>query len=71
MGLYISDYWYRTDISYILYHPQIPLVASSASKYTGTHIFPAGENTIVAIASYTGLMVGPCHSKICGKSTLW
>ncbi len=54
MGLYISDYRERTDISYILYHPQIPLVTSRASKYTGTHIFPAGENSIVAIASYTG-----------------
>ena len=61
MGLYISDYRERTDISYILYHPQIPLVTSRASKYTGTHIFPAGENCIVAIASYTGLMVSPCH----------
>ncbi|AVL94664.2 DNA-directed RNA polymerase subunit 2 [Moumouvirus australiensis] len=54
MGLYISDYRERTDISYILYHTQIPLVTSRASKYTGTHIFPAGENAIVAIASYTG-----------------
>ena len=54
MGLYISDYRERTDISYILYHPQIPIVTSRASKYTGTHIFPAGENVIVAIMSYTG-----------------
>jgi DNA-directed RNA polymerase II subunit RPB2 len=54
MGLYISDYRERTDISYILYHPQIPIVASRATKYTGTHIFPTGENVIVAIMSYTG-----------------
>ena len=54
MGIYISDYRERTDISYILYHTQIPLVTSRASKYTGNHIFPAGENVIVAIASYTG-----------------
>jgi len=54
MGLYISDYKERTDISYILYHPQIPIVASRASKYTGTHIFPAGENAIVSIMSYNG-----------------
>src|SRR3984885_437420 len=54
MGLYISDYRKRTDISYILYHTQIPIVASKASKYTGAHIFPAGENCMVAIASYTG-----------------
>ena len=70
MGLYISDYRERTDISYILYHPQIPLVTSRASKYTGTHIFPFGENVIVAIASYMGLnlQVRPCHSQNCGKS---
>lgn len=63
MGLYISDYRERTDISYILYHPQIPIVTSRASKYTGTHIFPAGENVIVAIASYTGLffMISSSH----------
>lgn len=63
MGLYISDYRERTDISYILYHPQIPIVTSRASKYTGTHIFPAGENVIVAIASYMGfsLWLGSCH----------
>lgn len=54
MGLYISDYRERIDISYILYHPQIPIVTSRASKYTGINIFPAGENVIVAIASYTG-----------------
>jgi len=55
MGLFVSDYRERTDISYILYHSQIPIVTSRTSKYTGTHIFPAGENIIVAIASYTGL----------------
>lgn len=54
LGLYISDYRERIDISYILYHPQIPIVTSRAAKYTGTSIFPSGENTIVAIASYTG-----------------
>lgn len=54
MGLYISDFRERTDISYILYHPQIPIVTSRASKYTGTHNFPSGENAIVAIASYSG-----------------
>lgn len=54
MGLYISDYRERIDISYILYHPQIPIVTSRASKYTGINIFPAGENVMVAIMSYTG-----------------
>lgn len=54
MGLYISDYRERVDISYILYHSQIPIVTSKSAKYTGSEIFPAGENVIVAIASYTG-----------------
>ena len=71
MGLYISDYRERTDISYILYHPQIPIVTSRASKYTGTHVFPSGENCIVAIASYTGSRLGPCCNKSCSKSTSW
>lgn len=63
MGLYISDYRERTDISYILYHPQIPIITPRASKYTGSHIFPTGENIIVAIASYTGLRFSPCLNK--------
>ena len=57
MGLYISDWRERTDISYILYHTQVPIISSRAAKYTNAQIFPAGENTIVAIASYNGLMV--------------
>ena len=85
MGLYISDYRERTDISYILYHPQIPIVTSRASKYTGTHVFPAGENVIVAIASYTGFkkvepvtaktVASPSckgqHCQIAGSSKRW
>lgn len=54
MGLYSSDFLERTDISYILFHTQIPLVASRASKYTGTNVFPSGENCIVAIMSQNG-----------------
>ena len=54
MGLYTSNYRHRMDISYILYHTQIPLVSSRATKYTGVNIFPAGENVIVAIMSYGG-----------------
>ena len=68
MGLYISDYRERTDISYILYHPQIPIVTSRASKYTGTHIFPAGENVIVAIMSYTGSSCAPVIVKAMASS---
>ena len=54
MGIYATNYRHRSDISYILLHPQVPLVTSRGAKYTGTLHLPAGENTIVAIATYTG-----------------
>jgi DNA-directed RNA polymerase II subunit RPB2 len=55
MGIYISDFRFRTDISYIQYHPQLPIIAPRAAKYTGSQIFPSGENCMVAIMSYSGL----------------
>lgn len=54
MGIYISNYRTRLDISYILYHAQTPLVLTRAMKYIGTDMLPYGENVIVAIACYTG-----------------
>ena len=54
MGIYISNYRDRLDISYILYHPQRPLVMTRTSKYTYADILPADENAVVAIACYTG-----------------
>ena len=54
IGIYSSNYRHRSDISYILYNPQIPLSTSKGAKYTGTLDLPAGENAIVAIATYTG-----------------
>lgn len=62
MGIYATNYRDRLDISYILYHPQKPLVTTRTSKYIGTDILPAGENAVVAIACYSGLMVSPCRS---------
>jgi len=55
MGIYMTNYRHRSDISYILFHSQIPLVSSKGAKYTGAINLPAGENSIVAIAIYTGL----------------
>ena len=55
MGIYMTNYRHRSDISYILFHTQIPLVSSKGAKYTGAINLPAGENAIVAIAIYTGL----------------
>jgi DNA-directed RNA polymerase II subunit RPB2 len=61
MGLYATNYRDRLDISYILYHPQKPLVTTRTAKYVGTEILPSGENVMVAIACYTGLMISPCR----------
>lgn len=54
MGIYATNYRDRLDISYILYHPQKPLVTTRPNKYTNAEILPAGENAMVAIACYTG-----------------
>lgn len=54
MGLYATNYKERMDISYILYHPQRPLVSTRLAKYLNTDNIPAGENCIVAMACYGG-----------------
>jgi DNA-directed RNA polymerase II subunit RPB2 len=54
MGLYSSDYRNRMDISYVLYHPQIPVVSTRASKYINTDKLASGENVVVAICCYSG-----------------
>jgi hypothetical protein len=54
MGIYTTNYRDRTDISYILYHVQKPLVTTRTAKYVGSEILPSGENAMVAIATYTG-----------------
>jgi DNA-directed RNA polymerase II subunit RPB2 len=71
MGIYASNHRHRVDLSYLLYHPMRPLVITRAAKYTHELDIPAGENMIVAIASYTGLRFSPCHNTSYGKSTLW
>lgn len=54
MGVYATNWRDRLDISYVLYHPQRPIVTTRSMKYIGTEQMPAGENCIVAIACYTG-----------------
>jgi DNA-directed RNA polymerase beta subunit len=54
IGVYLSSYKDRMDISQVLYHPQIPLVTTQAMKYNGCLDLPYGENAIVAVASYSG-----------------
>lgn len=54
IGIYLSSYKDRMDISQVLYHPQIPIVTTQAMKYNGCMDLPYGENTIVAVCSYNG-----------------
>ena len=54
IGIYMSSYKDRMDISQVLYHPQIPLVTTQAMKYNNCMDLPFGENAIIAICSYTG-----------------
>ena len=54
MGIYATNYRDRLDISYILYHPQRPLVSTRTARYTNSELLPAGENCIVAISCFTG-----------------
>jgi len=54
MGIYTSNYRDRLDISYILYHPQRPLILTRTSKFMYADVLPSGENVVVAIACYTG-----------------
>jgi len=55
MCIYASNYRYRMDTSFILYHPQKPLINTRTGKYMYNDILSPGENAIVAIACYTGL----------------
>lgn len=57
IGLYLTNYKDRMDISQVLFHPQRPIVATEAMQYNNMLNLPAGENAIVAIMSYTGLIV--------------
>ncbi len=54
IGLYLTSYLDRMDISQNLYYPQLPLVTTEGMKYNDMLNLPAGENAIVAIMSYTG-----------------
>jgi DNA-directed RNA polymerase beta subunit len=54
IGIYATNYRYRTDKSYLLYHPSRPLVMTKAAKWLHVDQIPAGENCVVAIMCYTG-----------------
>lgn len=55
LGIYATSFNNRIDTaSYVLHHPQRPLLSTKMAKYAFKNKMPNGENLIVAIATYTG-----------------
>jgi len=54
MGIYATNYRYRSDISFILYHPQRPIVTTKSVNYLNTAHIPYSENVVIAICAYSG-----------------
>ena len=54
IGIYMTSYKDRMDISQILYHPQVPIVTTEGMYINRTVDLPFGENCVVAIMSYQG-----------------
>tara|TARA_B100001248_G_scaffold254902_1_gene233884 strand:- start:1711 stop:5283 length:3573 start_codon:yes stop_codon:yes gene_type:complete len=54
IGVYLTSYKDRMDISQILYHPQVPLVTTEGMRINNSMDLPFGENVVIAIMSYMG-----------------
>ncbi|MDR2873604.1 MAG: DNA-directed RNA polymerase subunit B [Methanobrevibacter sp.] len=55
LGLYVSNYMFRTDTrAHLLHHPQTPIVKTRVSDIAGYDKRPSGQNVIVAVMSFEG-----------------
>ncbi|MDR0912523.1 MAG: DNA-directed RNA polymerase subunit B [Methanobrevibacter sp.] len=69
LGLYVSNYSFRTDTrAHLLHQPQSPLVKTRISDATNYDKRPSGQNFIVAVMSFEGYNME--DSLILNKSSL-
>lgn len=55
LGVYATNYFYRTDSRFhLLHYPQSPLVKTKSAQVLNYDNYPSGQNLIVAILSYGG-----------------
>ncbi len=55
LGLFASNYRIRSDSrGHILHYPQKPIVTTSGAKVVGFETRPAGQNVILAVATFEG-----------------
>lgn len=54
MCTYASNYRFRLDNAFMLYHPQKPIIDTRTSKYVYFDILSPGENIVIAVMCYTG-----------------
>jgi DNA-directed RNA polymerase II subunit RPB2 len=57
IGVYAMNFAMRMDtVGHVLFYPQKPLVSTKHQQVLGYDDIPSGQNCIVAIAAYTGLI---------------